>query len=494
MPSPLARRRLLPALLTAVLTASVPLLAAPATADDPTPSPSPSSSPSTSPSPSPSPSASPSASPSPSSTPAEPEPAPKSDGPDDTEPAPSAAAFSSLAVTAAATPADAEVVAAAADWLAGQLSEAGTVTGSYPGDDGAPVEYTDWGQTLDSALALLAAGGHDAVLGRALNSVEDPGAVAAYTQGAPGDGEDAAYVGATAKLAFVVAVTGGDPESVGGVDLLAQLTSLAQPDGRFADRSDFGNYANLYGHAFALLAYEGAGGTPTELMVQGLLDAQCDDGSFPETYPGAICSGQIDATGLVLQALAAVGLGDSTAAADAVAWLTAQQADDGRFPGEAPVNSTGYAVLGLNAVDEPSGDAVAWLVSQQNDDGGLRLGAGDDASSDVFATAQALPALAGTTFAGSARAVSRSAAPETSPTPTATPSAVGQVDPTATPTASSSLVLGGSSDRGAQAASSDPLPRTGSDLGAVLAVGILLLVVGLALIWSARTRPRARRA
>lgn len=380
------------------------------------------------------------------------------------------------------------VVSDAAGWLAGQLSSAGTVVGSFPGEDGSAVEFTDWGRSLDSALALLAAASQDALLGRTLTSVEDPAAVAEYTQGAPFDQPDAAYVGATAKLALVVELTGGDASSVGGVDLLAQLASLVQDSARFADRSSFGSFANLYGHAFALLALDAAGSTPDDALVQGLLATQCTDGSFPESYEpatGGACTGQVDATGLILQALAALDLAAGDPAQQAAQWLSGQQQADGSFPGEAPVNSAGYAVLGLNAVNQPTQPTVAWLADQQNADGGLGRGAGEDSSSDLFATAQALPALAGKSFQDSARVVARQAV---EPTPSPTP-----VTPTATPLAAAPAGTGAAPQEPTAAAGS-ALPRTGIDLADLLLAGGVLLAAGGALTAAARPRRRGRHA
>ncbi len=315
-----------------------------------------------------------------------------------------------VAGPAVAAPAADPTIAAAAAFLASHVSDAGTVIGRYLDDTGHEVTYTDYGRSLDAAIALLAAGGQDATLGRTLTSVEAPEAVKSYTQGAPGDKADAAYVGATAKLAFVVAASGGDATKVGGVDLVAQLTSLQTTGGRFADRSSYGNYANLFGQSFALLALQRAG-QPTDTVVQGLVSGQCPDGAFPVSFPeaGKPCTGSADATGLALQALAAAGQGNSSAATSATTWLTGQQKADGSFPGEAPVNSTGYAVAGLNAVAANTGKAVDYLTSQQNADGGLRTGAASASGSDVFATAQALPALSGKTFQSAARSVQRQA-------------------------------------------------------------------------------------
>lgn len=389
-------------------------------------------------------------------------------------------------IRVAADPATVEEVAR---YLRVELSDAGLVIGSFPDGAGGVTEFVDYGRSLDSALGLLAAGTQDDTVGRTLKSVEQTGAVGEYTQGAGfGDRPDAAYVGATAKLAFVVELTGGDATSAGGVNLLSRLLSLAEDDGRFADRSDFGNFANLFGHAFALLALDTAGRTPAPALVQGLLDTQCPDGSFPESYEpaeGATCTGSVDATGLVLQALAALELGSGEPAQQAGQWLLGQQRTDGSFPGQAPVNSTGYAVLGLNAVGLPSGDAVSYLVSQQNQDLGLRRGAGDDTSSDLFATAQALPALAGTTFQESGRVITRrdpfvAIAPPTHgdvfTQPPASPSPVASPIP--------SLVTAVGSD----------LPITGADTDDGLLLGVVLVAVGGLILAAARPRRRGRHA
>ena len=317
------------------------------------------------------------------------------------------AAVSAPAAALAAEPAAAQKAAA---YLAAELTEAGTVVGSFPGDDGQESVFTDYGRTLDAGLALLVAGGQDEVLGRTLTSATSTATVRAYTQGAPFDKADAAYAGATAKLAFFVEATGGDATRVGGVDLLAQLESLIGSNGRVADRSEFGSFANTFGQSFAILAFDTAArsNAKTSSLVQGLVSTQCADGSFPQDFEpkaGSTCTGSVDATGLALQALAAVDLGSSEDAQQAKTWLQGQQKDDGSFPGEAPVNSAGYAAMGLAAVGVDVSRASSYLAGQQNSDGGLRRGAGTATTSDLFATAQALPALLGRTFVSGIRTV-----------------------------------------------------------------------------------------
>lgn len=435
----------------------------------------------------------------------------------------------SLAGPASAA-ADPQVVDDGAGWLTTRLADGYRVDGEFG---------PSYGQGADVALALLAAGGHDGTLGTLLTWLEQN--AADYTQGTSaiefGEKEGAAYVGATAKLALTVEVTGGDATNVSGIDLVAQLLRLKQEDGRFADDSAFGSYANLYGHSFAVLALDAGGQAVPQDVVQALLDAQCADGSFPETYPTpeTPCTGQVDATGLALQALAAVDLGASADAAEAVAWLQDQQGADGAFPGEAPVNSTGYAVLGLDAVGAADGGAVAWLAGLQNADGGLPKGPAEPAS-DLFATAQALPALAGETFLSAARPVARLALPEPTPEPTTEPTSGPTTEPTAEPTseptaepttepteeptseptADPTATAAPGSDPTTEPTMSAPtttspapspttsataagapastggtqgqLPRTGTDAGGLAAGGAALVAVGLGLALAARTR------
>ena len=349
-------------------------------------------------------------------------------------------------------------------------------------------EAVAYGFVLEIALALLAAGSQDIALGRLLTSVEDADAVADNT-GADPLSDGVRSVDAAARLAFVVELTGGDATAVGGVDLLARMVSMAQDDGRFVEGGS-DRFTSLEGHAFALLALDTAGQVPAEALVQGLLAAQCPDGSFPYVYEpdeGTSCTGRVEVTGLVLQALAALDLGSDDAARSAVDWLRAQQQDDGSFlqldngmfPGpRPPVDITGPAVLGLNAVGEPTGDAVVWLTAQQNDDGGLHSA---DRVSNAGSTALALPALAGTTYQHSARFVARQAVPvpPSSPTP----------NPTATPTPSRPP-----SPPTTVSTAPEILPITGIDSADVLLSGVALVAAGSVLLAASRPRRRGRHA
>ncbi|MEO6143935.1 MAG: prenyltransferase/squalene oxidase repeat-containing protein, partial [Dermatophilaceae bacterium] len=194
-----------------------------------------------------------------------------------------------------------------------------------------------------------------------------------------------------------------------GLDLIGELRALMKADGRFSDDSKFGDYSNPLGQSFGILALERATpeGAP-QAAVDFLLTAQCTDGGFPDAFPkaGAKCSPSPDATGLALQALVAGGA--DCPATQARAWLKAHQQADGSFadsavdpakPAVGNVNSTSYAALGLIAAGESTKTVADYLGSVQSSDGGLAIKpASGDKKSNVYATAQALDAFAGSSF------------------------------------------------------------------------------------------------
>jgi hypothetical protein len=458
--------------------------------------------------------------------------------------------------TALPPPPVAASVSKAEGFVLGRLTEGTHVVGPYG---------PDLGQTSDVALALAATGQQPATLREVTAYLA--GAGAGYVHGDPAQGEKdgANYAGPTAKLALVAQVTGGDPTSFGGLDLVSELqglmTTTGPQAGRFSDDSAFGDYSNPLGQGFAVLALERgtAAGAPQQAL-DYLLSAQCDDGGFPEAFGGATCTSSPDSTGLVLQALLAADA--DCPAARALTWLRARQAADGSFgsnavdptkPESPNVNSTAYAALGLVAAGggAPAEQAVAYLTSVQNDDGGLPTTPSSSTTSDVFATAQALSALTGTSLLSVGPGAlaegaptceaGGGAAPTTTPTgpaeptaptaPTATPSTpptqvAPSVPPTATPSepvatgspaepdASATILAGpgagpgdgpvddgaaaengpaaGSADGGEQAvpvsATADELARTGTDVLTPVAAGVALVFVGLTLLFAGRRR------
>ncbi|HEY8823118.1 MAG TPA: prenyltransferase/squalene oxidase repeat-containing protein [Dermatophilaceae bacterium] len=307
---------------------------------------------------------------------------------------------SSPTTSSTTTPTMSPTAQRAAAYVASNLKDGDHVEGKFG---------PDLGQTSDVALGLAATGGQPATLAKVLTYLETHGA--AYLHGDPSTGEKvgAHYAGSTGKLALVAQVTGKNPSSFGGFDLIGELRKLMGKDGRFRDDSKFGDYSNPLGQSFDILALNrGTRDGAPRASVDNLLTAQCPDGGFAEAFPkaGAACSSSPDATGLALQALVATGNG--CPAVKALSWLTAHQQADGSFgsqaadaskPAAGNVNSTAYAALGLVAGGQSTSKVVSYLSTVQNADGGLAINPGSaNKKSDVFATAQALDAFAGSSF------------------------------------------------------------------------------------------------
>jgi hypothetical protein len=363
----------------------------------------------------------------------------------------------------AADPTTGQPAPAAAGWLADQL-----VDGKFLRFAG--TEFAAPGLTIDAVLAFAAAGVAGDAAAAATGWLAEPAVVSGYV----GDGTVEAYAGPHAKLAFAAQVQGLDPATFGGVDLPARLLTLLDSDGRFSDRSEFGDFSNAFSQSFAILALAGTpAGVPPE-AVAFQLAAECPDGGFPEQFGTDPCASDVDSTAMVVQALLAVGA-DPTAAVD---WLAGQQHADGGFGSDAGnANSTGLAAQALRAAgrDGPADRAVGFLLSLQvgcagPDDqrGSIRTSA--EADGDVpRATAQAVLGLVGTGLAELDGTASQAAAPvlecatAPSPTPPASPPPAG---------------AGGE------------LPVTGGPVGLLLVVGAALAGTGGAAILASRVRRR----
>jgi len=297
-----------------------------------------------------------------------------------------------------ATPTD-DPVEAAAGWLTTQLTDGERLTVQF-GED----VFDSHGPTADVLFALAAAGVASGVIDDITAWFDQESTVTAYT----GDGVDSAFAGATGKLLLVVATVDGDPRDFGDRDLVAQLVGLRQADGRFSDMSEWDDFSSTLTQAFGVLGLHRT--APGELApedVDFLLDQQCSDGGFRFSPDAEDCVSNVDTTGMVVQALVAVG-GQDAAVADAIAWLLDIQEDAGGFAGgdePANANSTALAALALALGDE--GDAVeaarAFLLSLQrscdDEEPGAIQSMPDDAGDLVLATAQSVWGLAGISLA-----------------------------------------------------------------------------------------------
>lgn len=269
---------------------------------------------------------------------------------------PVAVVAAGVLTTTLAAPAQAAPADTAGTWLKKQLTS-NLVIGEYKADTW--VQYTDHGLSADVALALDEVGGHARKV-RRIGAALQP-EVSSWT--ADGD-----YAGAVAKAAVAAVVTGKDPASFGGVDLVAQLeerTSGTAPiTGRIEDVGD--DYANTIGQAFAVLALAQAGSPEAGAARDFLLEQQCADGSFRLTFSDKATEDQscdadatsapdTDATALsiiLLDQLPSADLAVDEAIGAAVAWLKTTQNRNGSFGGGtstegANANSTGLAAWAL---------------------------------------------------------------------------------------------------------------------------------------------------
>lgn len=283
----------------------------------------------------------------------------------------------SLAAAADSEQYDAAPAAAGADWLSGQLTD-----GLVHNDEYA---FDDIGLSVDVALALDAVGGHDDTVVAIVAAAEE--SLPSYI------GEDPEqYAGATAKAALLAElVDGGDARSYGGTDLIERLEGLTSEDGRIADQSQWGDYANALGQAYAVRALESAGSTEAAAATGALLEQQCAAGYFlldlGKSCDAEGASADTDVTAVAVLSLLPQtdGLLEGTvdtaveqAVVAAIEWLAGNQAGDGSFGGgsstEAPnTNSTGLAGWALGAAGriEPAERAAAWVRAQQLGNAGV---------------------------------------------------------------------------------------------------------------------------
>ncbi|WP_306749656.1 prenyltransferase/squalene oxidase repeat-containing protein [Saccharothrix yanglingensis] len=382
------------------------------------------------------------------------------------------------------------------------------------------VAYPDQGLTLDLGFALAAADVARDGVERIGAWVSRPEVMGNYLHfDAP---ERESYAGAHAKLALFASVSGADPTDFGGVDLVAGLTALKAPSGRFTDRTAYQDYSNGFTQAFAVLALDRAGGAPRD-AVDFLAGGRCpDDGGYPLVPATAPCTSHVDATAMAVQALLAADRPDD--AAPGLTWLERRQADSGGFAGEdgsaeGNANSTGLAAqaLRMGGRTGAADRAVAFLESLQVGCSGPEADRGAFAfdrtgfatGSATRATTQAVLGVAGVGYAALSSVGDRTGAPVldcagtppgsgttttttttgttgtgTTTTAASTPDATSTTDaPPATTTTTTEVVAVGGGGT---------LARTGVAVGPALWLGALLVVGGALVLALARERHVAR--
>ncbi len=375
-----------------------------------------------------------------------------------------------------------------------------------------------WGLIADSVLALAAAGtGQDAGSGATAVLADN---VVNYT----GFGDPAeVYAGPTAKLLNVAVAQQVDPASFGGTDLVATLQGLQAANGRFSDKSAYGDYSNVFGQSLAIIGLTRAASVE-EAAVEYLKGQQCGNGGFPTPMADAGCTddstAEVDSTAFAVQALLAADGAGSREASDGLDFLAAQQGPTGGFDGGSlqPAdnsNSTGLAAQALLAggrsaqaqralsyltplqfgcaVPEALRGAIAYDQTAY-DAAGAAGSAADATDQERRATPQALLALAGVPLASVTNAGATAQAPalacsETT-TPSPDPSETLGPDPTGTTTANPTP---SGTDSAADVEADSPpageeLAATGANPLAPASLGIGLLLVGLAALTLSRRR------
>jgi hypothetical protein len=274
-------------------------------------------------------------------------------------------------------------LAAAGDWLTGQLDE-GLL--AYRTDFG---PYTDYGLSIDAAMAMAATDDTETV--QEINEAVAAGLESYISGDALGD-PGSTYAGPAAKTLVMAQLAGDDPSSYGGLDLVETVESVTSSDpviaGRLEDKSTFGDNANVLGQTMAARGLAEAGSARAGDALAFLLEQQCSEGYFRLSFTpdkkadDQSCDAGTDdesAPDVDTTALAVLSLQNLTDQADvpealdrAIAWLVEQQGENGAFRGGTDAaadnsNSTGLAgwALGSQGETDAAESAAAWVRSLQ---------------------------------------------------------------------------------------------------------------------------------
>lgn len=282
---------------------------------------------------------------------------------------------------AAAVPSQAALTPSAGkaiDWLEAQMTANGHhLVSGFVDEDEQFQTFPDTGLTIDGLLAIAAAGrSNDAEAKASTTWVTDN--ASDYVSGASfGDAANSRYAGALGKLLFFVKATGQSGATVDGINVESDLRALMDADGRFKDRSDFGEFSNGVGHAFDVLGLARTSAGVPGKAVEFLLLQQCPSGGFRVALASTQCAdntkADLDATSFALLALQSLTSATATDAAfdRGVDYLLTKFNANGSFSDNA--NSTGLAASLLRAAgDSPRANKAAAFVKT------LQLSSGAD--------------------------------------------------------------------------------------------------------------------
>ncbi len=282
--------------------------------------------------------------------------------------------------TDGATPASAVSLQPSVEWLISQQED----DGSFVGFEGT----SDAGITADAIVALAAARQAGAETGTSIEdavSFLESGEVAMiYIQNG---------VGPAARFLLGLAAAGENVDDFADVSPLAIVENSQDPDtGLYGD--------SIYVHALSLMALDAAEVEIPASAIEALEAAQAENGGWGFeglTDPDAVDS---NTTSVVIQALDVIEGDDPQLVTDGFAYLATTVDDDGAATFDAAedsvpdANSTALVAQALIAVDANADAQLAALSEFQNETGAFFFNS-DDTSDNLFATVQAIPALAG---------------------------------------------------------------------------------------------------
>lgn len=270
----------------------------------------------------------------------------------------------------APTGADPAPAADAAAYLAAQPEASGIITSYYDYPVGPPFESSvDYGLTIDTAWALDAVGGQATKLAAMTAALEDN--IPNYAFGG----------GSMAKIsAFLLSQGVGSTEVL---DVVADIeddhiADAAPIVGRLVDADPY-DYNTPLTQAFAVSALNNAGSGLANAALGFLLDQQCEEGFFRDSFAAKdaadqTCDGatspsaSVDTTGAALLMLQDQKSKPVVKAAitSALDWLESSQSANGSF-NSGNANSTGLAgwALGLGGRTAAATKAAGWLRGQQ---------------------------------------------------------------------------------------------------------------------------------
>lgn len=278
--------------------------------------------------------------------------------------------------TPAATPVAGPGLQEAVTWLIGQQQE----DGSWLGYSGEP----DAGTTVDAIIALAAAGESGIDTGdsieRAVKWLDESEAGLVYAQQGTGQ---------AAKITLALIAADVDTLEVGGIQPFELV--------KHGFNGDSGLYGGgLYDHAYVLMAFAATGTDVPAEAISVLETMQAENGGF--SWDGSTEEANVDSntTAMIVQALVAVGEGDSAIVASAMDFLRLTITDQGAaysIGAEADANSTALVAQALLATDQDASVLIAHLPSFQNANGAF-FWMRADVTDNLFSTIQAIPAAA----------------------------------------------------------------------------------------------------